>query len=229
MCETLFGEREFPCCERGVADDFPAVLNVCCSGNVKGDREVVEGEGEVETVFWVCGDVEGHVLVTLALEEAGDFVFLVVRDICQELGGGVHVAAEDEGLVFHYREGEGVGNDIDVFVRDIRFTIARQVAEEIHGLVEVRNGVGLIADEVVEAVGAVGVDKAVADPLAGADRFVNIGDHFESRFDAVIFDLAGVESGDVVFAGEAEDIEGFFAGEGDQLATFGPVDLHQRK
>ena len=32
-----------------------------------------------------------------------------------------------------------------------------------------RDCVGLVADEVVEAVGVVGVDEAVADPLAGPD------------------------------------------------------------
>lgn len=37
------------------------------------------------------------------------------------------------------------------------------------GRVEVGDGVGLVADEVVEAVRAVGVDEAVANPLASSD------------------------------------------------------------
>lgn len=44
-----------------------------------------------------------------------------------------------------------------------------EVAEDVAGRVEVRDGVGLVADEVVEAVGGVGVDEAVAYPLAGTD------------------------------------------------------------
>ena len=32
-----------------------------------------------------------------------------------------------------------------------------------------RDGVGLVADKIVEAVRTVGVDKAIADPLTGAD------------------------------------------------------------
>lgn len=36
-------------------------------------------------------------------------------------------------------------------------------------MVEMVDGVGLVADQVVEAVGRVGVDKAIADPFGGFD------------------------------------------------------------
>lgn len=47
--------------------------------------------------------------------------------------------------------------------------MGRQVTEEIDALVEMVDGVGLVADQVVEAVGRVGVDKAIADPFGGFD------------------------------------------------------------
>ena len=72
-------------------------------------------------------------------------------------------------MVFYYCDGEGEGGDGDVFVADVDAAVAGEVAEDVVGLVEVRDCVGLVADEVVEAVGAVGVDEAVAYPLAGAD------------------------------------------------------------
>lgn len=178
--EAFLCEREVPGCEGGVADGFPAVLDVCGAGDGEGDGEIVQGEGEVEAVFWVGGDVEGHFLVALAFEEACDFVFLVVGDGGEDVGGGVHVAAEDEGLVFDDGEGEGVGDDVDVFVGDVGFAVAREVAEEVHGLVEVGDGVGLVTDEVVEAVGRVGVDEAVSDPLACSHAFVDVGHDFET-------------------------------------------------
>lgn len=42
-------------------------------------------------------------------------------------------------------------------------------------MVEVADGVGLVADEVVEAVRAVRVDEAVAYPLTGAHALVDVG------------------------------------------------------
>jgi len=50
----------------------------------------------------------------------------------------------------------------------------------------------LVADKVVEAVGGVGVDEAVTDPLAGTNGLVDVGYDFESGFDAVFFDLASI-------------------------------------
>jgi len=201
--EALLREREIPRREGGVADGFPAVLDVCGAGDGEGDGEVVEGEGEVEAVFWVGGDVEGHFLVALAFKKSCNFVFLVVGDAGQDFGGGVHVAAEDEGLVFDDGEGEGVGDDVDVFVRDVGFAVSGEVAEEVHGLIEVGDGVGLVADEVVEAVGRISVDEAVSDPLPCSHTFVDVGHDFEGRFDTVVFDLASIDRRDVVFARKA--------------------------
>ena len=79
--------------------------------------------------------------------------------------------------------------------------------------------VGLVTNEVVEAVGGVGVDKAVADPLTGTDRLVDVRDDLKCRFNAVFFDLADVQCGDVIFPGEAKDVKGFVAGQGDKLAA----------
>lgn len=92
-------------------------------------------------------------------------------------------------MVFYDAEGKGEGSDVDVFVGDVGAAVSREVAEEIHRLIEVGDGVGLVADEVVEPVGAVGVDETIADPLACADGFVDVGNDFEGGFYAVVFDL----------------------------------------
>ena len=128
-------------------------------------------------------------------------------------------------MVFDDREGESVGDDIDVFIRDVGFAITGQVAEEVHWLIEMGDCVGLIADEVVEAVGAVGVDEAVADPLACAYGFVDVRHDFKGSFDAVFVSLTGLEGFDVVLAGEAKDVEGFFTGKDEEFARLRPVYL----
>lgn len=128
-------------------------------------------------------------------------------------------------MVFDDREGECVGDDVDVFVGDVGFAIAGEVAEEVHRLVEVGDGIGLVADKVIKAVGAVGIDEAVANPLACSYILIDICDDFKGGFDTVLVCLTGLQSFYVGFAREAEDVEGFFAGEGDKLAGFGPVDL----
>ena len=83
----------------------------------------------------------------------------------------------------------------------------------------------LVADEVVEAVGAVCVDEAVADPLACAHGFVDVCYDFEGGFDAVFVCETGGEALFVILAGEAQDVEGFFTGERYEVARGGPVYL----
>lgn len=72
-------------------------------------------------------------------------------------------------MVLDDRHGEGVAIDVHVLVGDVDPVVGRQVTEEIDALVEMVDGVGLVADQVVEAVGRVGVDKAIADPFGGFD------------------------------------------------------------
>lgn len=78
-------------------------------------------------------------------------------------------------------------------------------------LVEVGDCICLVTDQVVEAVGAVGVDEAISDPLTGANRFVNVGDYLECGFYAVLLNFASAESSGVVLAGESQDIKRIFA------------------
>ena len=85
--------------------------------------------------------------------------------------------------------------------------------------------VGLVSDEVVQAVGAVSVYEAVAHPLAGADGFIDVGHDFEGCFDTVVFDLAGLQCFDVVFAREAENVKGLFTGKCYKFPRLGPVYL----
>ena len=127
--EAFFREFEIPRREGGVSDCFPAVFDVRFAGDFERDGEVAEGESEVEAMFRVRGYFESHLLVALSLEESGDFVLLVFGDVGKEFGRGVHVAAEHEGLVFDDGEGEVVGDDVDVFVGDVGFAVAGEVAE----------------------------------------------------------------------------------------------------
>ena len=167
--ETFLREGKIPSGEGGITDSFPAVFDVGFAGDFEGYREIIESEGQIEAVFWVSGDFECHFLIALSFQETGDFVFLVVCDIRQDFSGSVHIATEDEGLVFDDGERKVVGDNIDIFICDVGFAVAGEVTEEVHGLVEMGDCVGLITDEVVETVGAVGIDEAVADPLASAD------------------------------------------------------------
>jgi hypothetical protein len=72
-------------------------------------------------------------------------------------------------LVFDDSKGERKGDDVDVFVADVDSGVAGQVAEKVVWGIEVGDSVGLVADEVVETVCAVGVDEAVANPYTGTD------------------------------------------------------------
>lgn len=69
-------------------------------------------------------------------------------------------------MIFDDTDGKGERCDSDILVADVDSSIAGEVAEDVVGLIEVGDCVGLVADEVVEAVGRVCVDEAVADPLA---------------------------------------------------------------
>ena len=44
-------------------------------------------------MFWVCGHFKGHLFVTLSLEEAGDFVLLVIGDSFEDFSRGIHVSS----------------------------------------------------------------------------------------------------------------------------------------
>ncbi len=171
-------------------------------------------------MFWVRGDFESQFLVALAFEEASDLVFLVIRDILQELGCGIHVSSKDEGLILDHGEGECVRDHIYVFVGHVSFAVAWEVAKQIHGLVKMADGVRLVANKIIETVCAVGIDEAVADPLSGPDGLVHICHDFEGGFNPILIDLSSLQSLDVIFARETQYIEGFFAGKCDELARF---------
>jgi hypothetical protein len=87
------------------------------------------------------------------------------------------------------------------------------------------DGVGLVTDKIVQAVGGVGVDEAVANPLTSADRLVNGSNVLNGCLDTILVGLAVVEAVDVALARVAEDIEVILTGKGDQLSRLGPVNL----
>ena len=176
------------------------MLDIGFAGDLEGDWEVVEGECEIEAMFCIRSDLEGHFFITLALQKTGDFVLLVVRNVFENLRCCVHVATEDEGLIFDDGKGESVRNDIDVFVGDVGLAVTWKIAKEIHGLVEMGDGISLVPHKVVEAVGAVGVDETVSNPLARANGLIDVGYDFEGCFNAIFVPKTLLECFNVVFA-----------------------------
>lgn len=85
----------------------------------------------------------------------------------------------------------------------------------------------MVAHEVVEAVGGIGVDEAVTNPLTGANSLVNSSDMVNGSLNTVLISLAIVVAVDIILAGVAKNIEGFLAGKRDQLSRLGPVDLRR--
>ena len=72
-------------------------------------------------------------------------------------------------MVFDDGEGESEGGDVDIFVGKVDSGVTLDVSEEIHGLIEMRDCVCLVTDEVVQAVCAVCIDEAVTNPLSSSD------------------------------------------------------------
>ena len=115
--------------------------------------------------------------------------------------------------------------------------------------VEVGDGVGLVADEVVEAVGAVGVDEAVADPLARADavhdgtksanfrplvllleecvysRFINVANDLERILDAILLHRTRLQRSDILLPRVAQNIIRILASQTHQLPRLTPVNI----
>jgi len=94
-------------------------------------------------------------------------------------------------------------------------------------LIKVRDGIGLVADKIVETVCAVGVDEAVADPFSCSHtldgqlcsfgvqenlRFVDVCDDFKGRLYPVIINLSGLHRSNVVLSRKSQDVEGIFTG-----------------
>jgi hypothetical protein len=73
-------------------------------------------------------------------------------------------------------------------------------------LVEVGNRVGLVANEIIESIGGVGIDKAIANPFSRTDGFLDVRYNFKGGFYAVFVGKACVEAFEVGFAAEAEDV-----------------------
>jgi hypothetical protein len=71
-------------------------------------------------------------------------------------------------LVFDDRQGEGEGSNIDVLIAEVNSGVALNITKQVHRLIEVGNGVRLVAYEVVQTVRAVGVDKAISNPFSCA-------------------------------------------------------------
>ena len=78
----------------------------------------------------------------------------------------------------------------------------------------------MVTNEVVQAICRVGIDEAVTDPLTGSYGLVDVGDHLESCFNAVLVDLTGCEGFIVGFSRKSKDVKSVFARKSDELAVF---------
>ena len=83
--KTLFGQRKVPSRKRSIANGFPSMLDISFASDFKGDGKVVEGESEIEAMFRVRRDIEGHFFIALPLKETGDFILLVIRNVFENL------------------------------------------------------------------------------------------------------------------------------------------------
>lgn len=92
-------------------------------------------------------------------------------------------------------------------------------------MIEMADGISLVAYKIIQTISAVGVYEAVADPLAGTDGFIDVRYDFKSGFDPIFVRLTSLQALDVVLTGEAEDIECFVTGKCNELARLRPVDL----
>jgi hypothetical protein len=175
--------------------------------------------------LWISCDFKSLLLVPLSLKEAGNLIHLVLRDILEHLGSSFGLIPEDECLVLKHSEGQSEGNYIDILVGKVDPSIAGQIAKEIHGLVKVGDGIGLITHKVVETVGRVGVDKAVTNPLSGANGLVDGSNKLHCGLNTILISLTIVHTLDVGLARVAKDVKGILASERHQLSRLRPMNL----
>lgn len=83
----------------------------------------------------------------------------------------------------------------------------------------------MVTDQVVQAVGRVGVDEAVTNPLSGPDGLANGSNVVNGSLDAILIGFAVVDAIDIVLSRVTKDIEGIFTSQGYQLSRLRPVDL----
>lgn len=69
---------------------------------------------------------------TLSFQEPSDPVSLALRNGRQNLVGGIHVTAQNSGLVFNHDERQGKAKDVHVLVRYVDSVMRRKVAQEVH-------------------------------------------------------------------------------------------------
>ena len=102
-----------------------------------GDLEPSELHSELEPVVGVRGDLERHLDLAALLHEAGDAVDVLGRDGRQHLLGGVHVAAQHEGLELDQAQQQRVGDDRVLLVDEEQAALACHVAQQEHRPVQV--------------------------------------------------------------------------------------------
>jgi hypothetical protein len=75
----------------------------------------------------------------------------------------------------------------------------------------------LLAQQIAQSRGC-GEEECIADPFTRPDRFLQVSDNREGCFDAIFIDLAGVETIEVSFPVESEDVGGICTGQSNEFA-----------
>jgi len=65
-------------------------------------------------------------------------------------------------------------------IDEVKSVMLRHITEQVHLAIQMGNREDLTTHTVVEPVGSIGVNKAVARPLSGANALVDLAQQFES-------------------------------------------------
>ena len=102
--------------------------------------------------------------MALSLEEASDLVHLIGRNFGKQVLSAFNVVSQDQSLIREQRCRKLVAHHPNILVAEINSFVSLQVAEQIHGLVELCYVDDLFAEEITEASRCC-EEECVADPL----------------------------------------------------------------
>lgn len=125
------------------------MLNIGLFCKLKRNVQSIQRKRELKFVLWIRRNVQRELLVTLAVQETSDLIEFALWNGRQQLRGSVELIPEHEGLVLEDWKREGEGGDSHILVAQVDAGVALDVAEDVHGLVEVGDGVCLVADKIV--------------------------------------------------------------------------------
>ena len=134
-------------------------------------------------------------LESLLLKKLSDCCSLLPWHELQHALRRVEVPPHDGGLVLEHGHQQMEAHHVELLVAQVEAVVLRDVAQQVHGTVQVRHHHDLPAHVVVEPVDAVGVDEAVAHPQPGLHGLTHLPHHIEGVLDTVLADLVRVLRG----------------------------------